>query len=166
MLQNHLVVDNSIFHSIKKLDFVNFKMNFAPTGTPVGAIILYFTAPRSVRSSASTLRRASSKSLKHRTREEGAGKGEFAFTECTNQFISLAQNRGFCAKEEPQALKANKPSCTRLAAKLALRRRRGDDYITSLPCAVPTTVSTCTSSPVAASTYAKYSLPSNRPKNS
>ncbi len=43
-----------------------------------------------------------SKSLKHRTRE-GAGKGEFAFTECRNYHISLAQNRGFCAKKEPQA---------------------------------------------------------------
>ena len=77
-----------------------------------------------------------------------------------------AQNRGFCAKEEPQAQKADKAGYTCLVAKSALRRRRGDDYITSLPCAVPTTVSTCTSSPVAASTYAKYSLPSNLPKNS
>ena len=61
------------------------------------------TAPRSVRSPASTLRRIGSKSPKHRTREEGAGKGEFAFTECRNFYYSLAQNRGFCAKEEPQA---------------------------------------------------------------
>ena len=68
------------------------------------------TAPRSVRSPASTLRRISSKSLKHRTREEGAGKGEFAFTECRNFYFVLAQNRGFCAKEEPQAQKAGKPS--------------------------------------------------------
>ena len=44
-----------------------------------------------------------SKSLKHRTLEEGEGKGDFAFTECTNLHRSLAQNRGFCAKEEPQA---------------------------------------------------------------
>ena len=57
-----------------------------------------------VRSPASTLRRTGSKSLKHRTREEGAGKGEFAFTECRNFYYSLAQNRGFCAKEEPQAI--------------------------------------------------------------
>ena len=58
------------------------------------------TTPRSVRSFAS-----GSKSLKHRTREEGAGKGEFAFTECINQFLSLAQNCSICAKEEPQAQK-------------------------------------------------------------
>ena len=63
------------------------------------------TAPRSVRSPASTLRKTCSKSLKHRTREEGAGKGEFAFTECRNYCLILAQNRGFCAKEEPQAIR-------------------------------------------------------------
>ena len=57
-----------------------------------------------VRSPASTLRKICSKSLKHRTREEGAGKGEFAFTECRNFYLVLAQNRGFCAKEEPQAI--------------------------------------------------------------
>ena len=62
------------------------------------------TAPRSVRSFASTLRRMSSKSLKHRTLEEGAGKGEFAFTECKNQFRNLAQNCSICAKEESQAI--------------------------------------------------------------
>ena len=66
---------------------------------------LIVTAPRSARSSASTFRKMSSKSLKHRTREEGAGKGEFAFTECRYFHLSLAQNRGFCAKEEPQAIK-------------------------------------------------------------
>ena len=63
-----------------------------------------------MRSPASTLRKAFSKSLKHRTLEEGAGKGEFAFTECRNLNLDLAQNRGFCAKEEPQAQKADKAS--------------------------------------------------------
>ena len=81
------------------------------------------TTPRSVRSPASTLRKACSKSLKHRTRVEGAGKGEFAFTECRNFNHSLAQNRGFCAKEEPQAQNANKAGYTCLVAKRALRRR-------------------------------------------
>ncbi len=66
------------------------------------------TAPRSVRSPASTLRKICSKSLKHRTRVEGAGKGEFAFTECRNQFRNLAQNCSICAKEEPQAQKERK----------------------------------------------------------
>ena len=46
--------------------------------------------PRSVRSSASTLRKKCSKSPKQRTRAEGAGKGEFAFTERRYQFRSLA----------------------------------------------------------------------------
>ena len=77
-------------------------------------LILFLPFPRAarhdkegvwVRSSASTLRRAGSKSLKHRTREEGAGKGEFAFTECSNSYRSLAQNCSICAKEEPQAIK-------------------------------------------------------------
>ena len=42
---------------------------------------------------------------------------------------SLAQNRGFCAKEEPQAQKANKAGITCLVAKCALRRRGGRRWI-------------------------------------
>ena len=73
------------------------------------------TTPRSVRRVyPSTLRRACSKSLKRRTREEGAGKGEFAFTECRNFHHSLAQNCSICAKEEPQAQKAYKAGLSAL----------------------------------------------------
>ena len=102
--------------------FVNFIVSFNPNH--IGALLGMTRGWVWVRSPASTLRRRSRKSLKHRTREEGAGKGEFAFTECTNQFRNLAQNRGFCAKEEPQALKADKAGYTCLVAKSALRRRR------------------------------------------
>ena len=83
-----------------------------------------------VRSPASTLRRTGSKSLKHRTREEGAGKGEFAFTECRNFYYSLAQNRGFCAKEEPQAIEQTSrvySACCEVS--LAATRRNLPGYV-------------------------------------
>ena len=76
-----------------------------------------------MRSFASTLRKTGSKSLKRRTRKEGAGKGEFAFTECRTYHISLAQNRGFCANEEPQAQKERKAKNICLPSIRALRRR-------------------------------------------
>ena len=48
--------------------------------------------------SASTLRKASSKSLRLRTRVEGAGKGEFAFTECRNITTASRKTVAFARK--------------------------------------------------------------------
>ena len=91
------------------------KANPKRRNLPCCASDTFITTPRSVRRVyPSTLRRIGSKSLKHRTREEGAGEGEFAFTECRNFYLILAQNCSICAKEEPQAQKAYKADMSAL----------------------------------------------------
>ena len=104
------VISSVAEKSPRKRNVISTKASAQSAGATRRNLLGYFsdtiiTAPRSVRSLASTLRKIGSKSLKRRTREEEAGKGEFAFTECRNFHFNLAQNCSICAKEEPQAIK-------------------------------------------------------------
>ena len=80
-----------------------------PRNLPGFASDTLCTTPRSVRSSASTLREKVSKSLKHRTRVRGGRARANLLSRSAGYFNhSLAQNCSICAKEEPQEQKADK----------------------------------------------------------